>query len=148
MSATPSLARLHTSFLGPPHPRLSALRPAVRNQRQSPSYPRIKALELDQNTLVAISVGVVSIAIGIGIPVFYETQIDSAAKRENKQPCFPCNGSGAQLCRFCMGSGTVTVDLGGAEEEVSRCINCDGVGSLTCTTCQGSGIQPRYLDRR
>ncbi|CAN6482594.1 unnamed protein product [Victoria cruziana] len=47
-----------------------------------------------------------------------------------------------------MGSGTVTVDLGGAEEEVSRCINCDGVGSLTCTTCQGSGIQPRYLDRR
>ncbi|KAJ0024267.1 hypothetical protein Pint_09390 [Pistacia integerrima] len=47
-----------------------------------------------------------------------------------------------------MGSGNVTVELGGDEKEVSRCINCDGAGSLTCTTCQGSGIQPRYLDRR
>lgn len=47
-----------------------------------------------------------------------------------------------------MGTGNVTVVLGGDEEEVSRCINCDGAGSLTCTTCQGSGIQPRYLDRR
>jgi hypothetical protein len=27
---------------------------------------------------VAISVGVVSIAVGIGVPVFYETQIDNA----------------------------------------------------------------------
>lgn len=28
--------------------------------------------------LVAISVGVVSVAVGIGIPVFYETQIDNS----------------------------------------------------------------------
>ena len=27
---------------------------------------------------MAISVGVVSIAVGIGVPVFYETQIDNA----------------------------------------------------------------------
>lgn len=47
-----------------------------------------------------------------------------------------------------MGSGNVTVELGGGEKEVSSCINCDGAGSLTCTTCQGSGVQPRYLDRR
>lgn len=53
-----------------------------------------------------------------------------------------------EKCRFCMGAGTVTVELGGDEKEVSNCINCDGAGSLTCTTCQGSGIQPRYLDRR
>jgi len=53
-----------------------------------------------------------------------------------------------EKCRFCLGTGNVTVELGGAETEVSRCINCDGAGSLTCTTCQGSGIQPRYLDRR
>lgn len=53
-----------------------------------------------------------------------------------------------EKCRFCLGSGNVTVELGGTETEVSRCINCDGAGSLTCTTCQGSGIQPRYLDRR
>ncbi|RYR51197.1 hypothetical protein Ahy_A06g026239 [Arachis hypogaea] len=79
--------------------------------------------------VVAITVGVVSVAVGIGIP----------AKRENTQPCFPCNGSGAR---------NVTVELGGDQKEVSRCINCDGAGSLTCTTCQGSGIQPRYLDRR
>ncbi|RWW60801.1 hypothetical protein BHE74_00032169, partial [Ensete ventricosum] len=49
--------------------------------------------------IVAISVGVVSVAVGIGIPVFYETQIDNAvssAKRDNSQPCFPCNGSGAR----------------------------------------------------
>jgi hypothetical protein len=54
----------------------------------------------------------------------------------------------AEKCRFCLGTGNVTVELGGAETEVSRCINCEGAGSLTCTTCQGSGIQPRYLDRR
>ncbi|KAH9624584.1 hypothetical protein KSS87_004242, partial [Heliosperma pusillum] len=98
--------------------------------------------------IVAVAVGVASVAVGIGIPFFYETQIDSAAKRENTQPCFPCTGTGAQKCRFCMGNGSVTVDLGGEEKEVSKCINCDGLGSLTCTTCQGSGIQPRYLDRR
>ncbi|KAL2538231.1 protein SPA [Forsythia ovata] len=95
------------------------------------SYPCVRAVDLDQNTIVAITVGVVSIAVGIGIPVFYENQIDSAAKRENTQPCFPCSGSGAQQCRFCMGSGSVVVELGGDEKEVSRCINCDGVGSLT-----------------
>ncbi|KAG6435349.1 hypothetical protein SASPL_100220 [Salvia splendens] len=140
----------------------------------------VRAADLDQNTIVAIAVGVVSVAVGIGIPIFYETQIDSAAKRENTQPCFPCDGSGARLwrycsnnneniccilvnskmvglvdlivgkekCRFCMGTGSVSVELGGDEKEISRCINCDGAGSLTCTTCQGSGIQPRYLDRR
>jgi len=97
---------------------------------------------------VAISVGVVSIAVGIGVPVFYETQIDNASKRENTQPCFPCSGSGAQVCRFCTGKGIVTVVLGAGETEESKCVNCDGIGSLTCTTCQGSGIQPRYLDRR
>lgn len=53
-----------------------------------------------------------------------------------------------EKCRFCTGTGSVTVELGGDEKEVSRCINCDGAGSLTCTTCQGTGIQPRYLDRR
>ncbi|TXG52080.1 hypothetical protein EZV62_021249 [Acer yangbiense] len=123
------------------------------------SYPCIRAIDLDQNTvpslnfmfhfnIVAITVGVVSVAVGIGIPVFYESQIDNASKRDNTQPCFPCNGSGAQKCRFCLGSGNITLELGGDQKEVSKCINCDGNGSLTCTTCQGSGIQPRYLDRR
>ncbi|KAF6166521.1 hypothetical protein GIB67_005383 [Kingdonia uniflora] len=111
------------------------------------SYPCIRA-DLDQNTIVAISVGVISVAAGIGIPVFYESQIDNASKRDNTQPCFPCDGSGAQNCRFCMGTGNVVVELGSSETEVSNCINCEGLGSLTCTTCQGSGIQPRYLDRR
>lgn len=127
---------------------------------------------------MAISVGVASVAIGIGIPVFYESQINNASKRDNTQPCFPCSGSGArkfnllvssicmsivncnesesswsfnliaEQCRFCLGKGKVEVTLGGGVDEVSLCINCDGAGSLTCTTCQGSGIQPRYLDRR
>ncbi|CAO2820519.1 unnamed protein product [Amaranthus hypochondriacus] len=119
-----------------------------RNRRSSSTYPSIQAADFDQSTIVAISVGVVSVAIGIGIPIFYENQIDNAAKRDNTQPCFPCSGSGAQKCRFCLGTGNVTVELGGDEKEVSKCINCDGLGSLTCTTCQGSGIQPRYLDRR
>lgn len=30
--------------------------------------------------VVAISVGVLSVAVGIGIPVFYENQIDNAVK--------------------------------------------------------------------
>ncbi|XP_057973130.1 protein SPA, chloroplastic isoform X2 [Malania oleifera] len=153
MSVVPSFLRLHSPFLYSSlhlssSSASSLINKTLRNRRSAASYPCIKALDLDQNTIVAISVGLVSVAVGIGIPVFYETQIDNAAKRDNTQPCFPCNGSGAQRCRFCMGTGSVTVELGGDEEEVSRCINCDGAGSLTCTTCQGSGIQPRYLDRR
>lgn len=53
-----------------------------------------------------------------------------------------------EQCRFCTGTGSVTVEIGSGETEVSRCINCEGAGTLTCTTCQGTGIQPRYLDRR
>ncbi|KAH9759041.1 protein disulfide-isomerase LQY1 [Citrus sinensis] len=158
MSLAPSVTRLHSPFLCCPLNKLSSSATTVslsqRNQRSSAPYPCIRA-ELDQNTVVAISVGLVSVAVGIGIPIFYETQIDNAAKRENTQPCFPCSGSGArnplwhlERCRFCMGTGSVTVELGGDEREFSKCINCDGVGSLTCTTCQGTGIQPRYLDRR
>ncbi|KAL2900784.1 Protein SPA chloroplastic, partial [Bienertia sinuspersici] len=49
-----------------------------RNQRTPTTYPCIRAADLDQNTVIAISVGFVSVAIGIGIPVFYETQIDNA----------------------------------------------------------------------
>ncbi|XP_022772134.1 protein disulfide-isomerase LQY1, chloroplastic-like [Durio zibethinus] len=152
MSIAPSLPRLHSPFLCCPL-KLSTSTQSLsfkcgRNQQSPASYPCIRAVDLDQNTIVAVSVGIASVAIGIGIPVFYETQIDNAAKRENTQPCFPCNGTGAQRCRFCMGSGTISVELGGEEKEVSKCINCEGVGSLTCTTCQGSGIQPRYLDRR
>ncbi|KAL5557901.1 hypothetical protein UlMin_034112 [Ulmus minor] len=151
MSLAPSLPRLQSPFLCCPLKFSSSSCPSQKlgrnNQQSPPNFPCIRA-ELDQNTVVAISVGVVSVAVGIGVPIFYETQIDNAAKRDNTQPCFPCNGSGAQRCRFCMGSGSVTVELGGDEKEVSQCINCDGAGSLTCTTCQGSGIQPRYLDRR
>ncbi|CDP07409.1 unnamed protein product [Coffea canephora] len=153
MTITPSVSRLHSPFICCPLKISSSssgllTQKSIRNRRCPTSYPCIRAIELDQNTIVAITVGVASIAVGIGIPVFYETQIDSAAKRENTQPCFPCNGSGAQTCRFCMGTGSVSVELGGGDKEVSRCINCEGMGSLTCTTCQGSGIQPRYLDRR
>ncbi|KAF3327097.1 protein disulfide-isomerase LQY1-like protein [Carex littledalei] len=147
-----SLPALRSSFLAySAHPKLTNLTPSfkyfnTRRVRQG-NCTRIAA-ELDQNTAVAIAVGIGSVAVGIGIPIFYETQIDSAAKRDNTQACFPCSGTGAQACRFCTGKGTVTVVLGGGENEVSQCVNCDGAGSLTCTTCQGSGIQPRYLDRR
>lgn len=37
--------------------------------------------------VVAISVGVVSVAVGIGIPVFYESQIDNAVSFDSS-PCF------------------------------------------------------------
>lgn len=155
MSLAASIPRLHSPFFTSPVSKLSSPSSSfslsyksTRNGRSPSSYPCIRAVDFDQNTVVAIAVGVASVAVGIGIPVFYESQIDNASKRENTQPCFPCTGSGAQKCRFCMGAGTVTVELGGDEKEVSKCINCDGAGALTCTTCQGTGIQPRYLDRR
>jgi hypothetical protein len=62
-------------------------------------------------------------------------------------PCC-CVSAISETCRFCVGAGNITVELGLGEKEVSKCINCDGAGSITCTTCQGSGVQPRYLDRR
>ncbi|KAK3151063.1 hypothetical protein QOZ80_3AG0241240 [Eleusine coracana subsp. coracana] len=146
-SSSPPLTTLHSPFRSsaPSSAYMAAL---PQRRRLGARYTRIRAIDLDQNTIVAISVGVVSIAVGIGVPVFYETQIDNAAKRDNTQPCFPCSGSGAQVCRFCSGKGNVTVVIGAGETEVSQCVNCDGIGSLTCTTCQGTGIQPRYLDRR
>ncbi|KAH0680620.1 hypothetical protein KY290_022813 [Solanum tuberosum] len=153
MLTAPSLSRFKSPFISsplklPPLSSSSFIQKFHQTHRRRNSYPCIRAVDLDQNTVIAITVGVLSLAIGVGIPVFYETQIDNAAKRENTQPCFPCTGTGAQKCRFCMGTGSVTVELGVGETEVSRCINCDGAGGLTCTTCQGSGIQPRYLDRR
>ncbi|KAK4390778.1 protein SPA, chloroplastic [Sesamum angolense] len=180
MMAAPSVSasRLNSPFLYCPLKLSSSFRfsrKTLKIQRSPASYPCVRAADLDQNTIVAITVGVVSVAVGIGIPVFYETQIDNASKRDNTQPCFPCNGSGARkyLLFYSVYANCVlylaalyksiflvpvavftdimrqlTVELGGDEKEVSQCINCDGVGSLTCTTCQGSGIQPRYLDRR
>ncbi|KAK6272522.1 hypothetical protein POUND7_009605, partial [Theobroma cacao] len=41
--------------------------------------------------IVAASVGLVSVAIGISIPIFYKSQIDSVVKYENTQP----NGTNA-----------------------------------------------------
>ncbi|XWS14473.1 hypothetical protein CRYUN_Cryun35bG0012500 [Craigia yunnanensis] len=76
----------------------------------------------------------------------------TCGKNQRSPASYPCTRA-ADLdqntrCRFCMGNGTINVELGGDEKQVSKCINCEGVGSLTCTTCQGSGIQLRYLDRR
>ncbi|KAG2313375.1 hypothetical protein Bca52824_024932 [Brassica carinata] len=151
--------RLHSPFV---HSPVSFTPSSFRLRSPAASYPRIKA-EVDTNTVVAISVGVASVALGIGIPVFYETQIDNAAKRENTQPCFPCNGTGARMSllslfqllkHFCMskenefvmeqrnadcvGSGNVTVELGGGEKEVSNCINCDGAVFNLVTLIEGT----------
>nr|KAJ0186849.1 hypothetical protein LSAT_V11C900473080 [Lactuca sativa] len=49
-----------------------------RNQRSPASYPHLIKAELDQNTVVAVAVGVMSVAAGIGLPIFYESQIDNA----------------------------------------------------------------------
>ena len=38
----------------------------------------IQSIGLINLQVVAISVGVVSVAVGIGVPIFYETQIDNA----------------------------------------------------------------------
>ncbi|CAM6110790.1 unnamed protein product [Calypogeia fissa] len=121
--------------------------PTLVSNRRKTLLPCPRA-ELNSDTILAVGVGVAGLALGIGIPVFYETQVKGSEERENDQPCFPCNGSGSQTCRFCVGAGNITVELGAGEKEVSKCINCEGAGSITCTTCQGSGIQPRYLDRR
>ncbi|KAG0601163.1 hypothetical protein M758_11G088800 [Ceratodon purpureus] len=134
-----------TSFL--PQAGANFVKSGVRTGRGKRALV-VRALELDQDTLVAISVGVAGLAVGIGVPIFYESQVKSSESRENDQPCFPCKGTGNQVCRFCVGAGNITVELGGGEREVSKCINCEGSGSLTCTTCQGTGVQPRYLDRR
>uniref|UniRef100_A0A2P2K3L8 Uncharacterized protein n=1 Tax=Rhizophora mucronata TaxID=61149 RepID=A0A2P2K3L8_RHIMU len=83
--ASCSVPRLHTPFMWCPL-KFSSLTnvssvsrvKSARSQRLRPSYPLIRAIDLDQNTVVAISVGLVSVAVGIGIPVFYETQIDNA----------------------------------------------------------------------
>ncbi|CAI5973670.1 unnamed protein product [Closterium sp. NIES-65] len=61
--------------------------------RQTVVTPRA---DLDNDTLVGIGVGLAGIAVGIGIPVFYEIAVKGSEKRENDQPCFPCKGTGAR----------------------------------------------------
>ncbi|KAJ7519388.1 hypothetical protein O6H91_20G036300 [Diphasiastrum complanatum] len=142
-SITPS-----SSFL-PNFPHRTSSFNTVRRLRKRGRLPCVRALDVDQDTLLAIGVGLAGLAVGIGIPVFYEMQVKASQTRENDQPCFPCKGTGSQTCRFCLGAGNITLELtAGGEKEISKCINCEGAGSITCTTCQGSGIQPRYLDRR
>ncbi|XP_025823851.1 protein SPA, chloroplastic isoform X2 [Panicum hallii] len=79
------LAALHSSSFASSTPSLPCKLAAPPRRRRP--YTRIRAIDLDQNTIVAISVGVVSIAVGIGVPVFYETQIDNA-KSQSLMPCF------------------------------------------------------------
>lgn len=38
----------------------------------------VRALDLDQDTLMAVGVGLAGLAFGIGVPVFYETQVKNA----------------------------------------------------------------------
>ena len=103
---------------------------------------------VDTEVLLGVGAAVLGTAVGLGTLIFYDSATRAAEKRENRQPCFACAGTGTIECRFCNGTGAITVDLGGGQTESSSCINCDGKGSITCTTCNGTGIQPRYLDRR
>eukprot|EP00898_Chlorokybus_atmophyticus_P004135 jgi/Chlat1/4722/Chrsp30S04768 len=110
--------------------------------------PTRAALEFDSDSLVGIAAAVVGLAAGIGVPVFYEMSQKREAERGNTRPCFPCQGTGKQTCRFCSGEGKVIVDMGSGSTQSSSCISCDGSGEVSCAVCAGSGIQPRYLDRR
>ena len=53
---------------------------------------------MDSQTLLIVGAAIAGIGAGIGIPVFYSMQADASATRENKQPCFACEGSGVQVC--------------------------------------------------
>ncbi|RRT74918.1 hypothetical protein B296_00014961 [Ensete ventricosum] len=179
MAVAPAASTLRSSFLSSPrHPKLSLSSKLPVSRRLPVSYPRVRALDLDQNTvrssLPPLRLGlhdgrwlltprflcfrlspspwgspsgiIRSLASPVTDPVLVSPHILSL-EIENE---LGIDGIGAfsEQCRFCTGSGKITVVLGGDETDVSQCINCEGVGTLTCTTCQGSGIQPRYLDRR
>nr|GEU33827.1 peptidyl-tRNA hydrolase, chloroplastic [Tanacetum cinerariifolium] len=85
-----SATSLRSPFISPPlklasssshsHFHLVSLKSSTKQQ---PRYPHLIRAELDQNTVVAVAVGVVSVAFGIGVPIFYESQIDNA-KEENE----------------------------------------------------------------
>ncbi|MCO5595920.1 hypothetical protein L7F22_049971 [Adiantum nelumboides] len=85
---------LSSSFL--PCAPLSLGMPAQQRMLQQRSFSTIQTLELDQDIIVAILVGLAGIAVGIGIPIFYKTQMKGVAMRNNDQPCFLRAGSGAQ----------------------------------------------------
>ncbi|KAE9456965.1 hypothetical protein C3L33_11140, partial [Rhododendron williamsianum] len=158
MLISQSLPRIYSPFLSCPL-KLSSF--SLPTHKSRPSFPRIKALDLDQNTVISLYPPRLWVFLWIGIPFFYESQIDSLQSEITLShaslamaPALVCGITlvleilPPREVQILPGNGSVTVELGGDEREVSRCINCDGAGSLTCTTCQGSGIQPRYLDRR
>merc|ERR1711924_554065 len=67
----------------------------------------------------AIAGGLTGVAVGVGVPIFFNAQSDKAEERPNVDNCFPCQATGSVPCRFCEnGSGTITVTLGdGTTEE-------------------------------
>lgn len=58
--------------------------------------------------------------------------------------CPLCNGSGAQMCKSCRGSGMNDIydDLSPVLKGFSSryCEVCDGRGTATCTGCGGTGV--------
>lgn len=59
-------------------------------------------------------------------------------KRQEKQRCRYCHGTGYLACARCAGSGAIVAMDGGASSE--RCPNCAGAAKVMCPTCLCTGM--------
>lgn len=103
--------------------------------------PRARAVEFDQNSVLAVLAAAAGVIGGIGLVAWTESQGERTEQRQNTQPCVECKGSTTTTCTVCAGTAKNPLDSS------KPCSYCDGAGSIKCFNCSGSGIQPRYLDR-
>lgn len=103
--------------------------------------PSARAIEFDQNSVLAVLAAAAGVIGGIGLVAWTESQGERTEQRQNKQPCVECKGSTTTTCTVCTGTAKNPLDPS------KPCSYCDGAGSIKCFNCSGSGIQPRYLDR-
>lgn len=103
--------------------------------------PIARAVEFDQNSVIAVLTAAAGLIGGISLVAWTESQGERTAQRGNKQPCVECGGTTTTTCTVCEGTTKNPLD------NSKPCSYCDGSGSIKCFNCSGTGIQPRFLDR-
>ncbi|CAH9080883.1 unnamed protein product [Cuscuta epithymum] len=116
MLSTSITTKLQSPFLCDPLKLCSfPFQKLFKTQRPAVSFPCIRA-DLDQNTIVAITAGVASIAVGIGIPVFYEIQINKPNERTHSH-AFPAMVLELKDADFVWGRGRLQLSLEGVRRK-------------------------------
>lgn len=73
---------------------------------------------------------------------------DAAKAGAKPERCADCRGTGELECRFCAGTGSMTVGdtLYCSETGCSPCPVCGATGDVRCGSCSGTGFRASWLE--